>query len=57
MRVLIVNHGLLLRDLSLRTESLGEKGIWPRPQAIVVDEAHDWEPKARQHFYHTHGIS
>lgn|GEM_PF-32080 len=44
-KLLIVNHGLLLSDLQLRHH--GFPGLWPAPAAIVIDEAHDLEGKAR----------
>lgn len=48
LNVLIINHGLLLEDLGRRaTQGVG---LWETPTAIVIDEAHDLENKARDYF-------
>ena len=49
--LVIINHHLLLADLTLRDESLGR--ILPDTDAIVVDEAHQLASVARQ-FLGTH---
>lgn len=43
--ILVVNHGLLLHDLDQRLH--GRRPLWPTPEGIVIDEAHDLEPKVR----------
>lgn len=48
LNVLIVNHGLLLEDLGRRAAQ--GKGLWETPKAIVIDEAHDLDNKARDYF-------
>lgn len=42
--ILVVNHGLLARDIQLRGEG---KALWPKPAAVIVDEAHHWEEALR----------
>lgn len=46
LRLLVVNHGLLLQDLQFRLDR-GDAGLWPHPDGIIIDEAHDLESKAR----------
>ncbi len=48
LNVLIVNHGLLLEDLGRRAAQ--GKGLWETPKAILIDEAHDLDNKARDYF-------
>lgn len=43
--LILVTHGLLLQDLALRMD--GNPPLWTWPDAIVIDEAHDLEPKTR----------
>ena len=46
-QLIILNHSLLLSDLSLRIKG---KGILPRYDAIIIDEAHNLERVAEDHF-------
>ncbi len=48
--LLVVNHHLLLADLSLREEGFAE--ILPGADAVIVDEAHQL-PEIAQHFFST----
>lgn len=49
--VIIVNHALLLSDLSLRTRAGTEdRRILPAYDAVILDEAHGLEDAATEHF-------
>lgn len=45
--LLVVNHGLLARDAYNRN-SENRPGLWPRPKAVIIDEAHAFEDALRE---------
>ncbi|PCJ58853.1 MAG: helicase [Planctomycetota bacterium] len=45
--IIVVNHALLFTDLQLKPMN---KGILPKYQKLVIDEAHKVEPVASEHF-------
>lgn len=49
-RILIVNHALMLADLALRRQGAS---ILPDYQLAVIDEAHNFEAVAAEHFGHS----
>ena len=46
--VVIVNHALLLADLSVRIASDGLTGVLPEYDAVIIDEAHELENVAAE---------
>lgn len=45
-QIVLVNHTLLALDINLRKESDGKAGILPKTDAVVIDEAHEFEKQA-----------
>lgn len=45
-QILVLNHALLLSDLSLKADTAGAMGILPRFDRIILDEAHHLEDAA-----------
>ncbi|MFN8533881.1 MAG: ATP-dependent DNA helicase [Dehalococcoidia bacterium] len=44
--IVVVNHAMLLRDLTLRAMTDGHAGVLPEAAAVVVDECHELEDSA-----------
>lgn len=45
-QIVLVNHSLLAVDIALRDESDGKAKILPDTQAVIIDEAHEFEKAA-----------
>lgn len=45
-QIVLVNHTLLALDMNLRKDSEGHAGFLPTPEAIIIDEAHEFEKAA-----------